>query len=144
MNAITLPRAAIWLLRIALACSFFSAVADRFGLWGNPGSPQVAWGDWRHFVAYTAKLLWFLPQPLVPLAAWAATIAEVVLGLALLSGRLARVVALTIAGLLTSFAVTMTVALGIKAPLDYSVFTAAAAALVLAAITSPKRENISC
>jgi thiosulfate dehydrogenase (quinone) large subunit len=30
-------------LRIALAISFLSAVADRFGLWGAYGQPNVAW-----------------------------------------------------------------------------------------------------
>ena len=30
-------------LRIALGISFLSAVADRFGLWGAYGQPNVAW-----------------------------------------------------------------------------------------------------
>src|SRR5689334_17930898 len=50
---------AVWLLRVALAFSFLSAVADRFGLWGQFGS-GVAWGDFERFTAYTAQLLWFL------------------------------------------------------------------------------------
>jgi hypothetical protein len=29
-------------LRAALAAGFFSAVADRFGLWGPPGTPHAA------------------------------------------------------------------------------------------------------
>jgi hypothetical protein len=33
-------------LRLALAGSFLSAVADRFGLWGVYGSPNVAWGSY--------------------------------------------------------------------------------------------------
>ncbi len=40
----------MWFLRIALAISFLSAVADRFGLWGSPGAANVAWGDWPTFV----------------------------------------------------------------------------------------------
>jgi hypothetical protein len=39
-------------LRIALGISFFSAVADRFGLWGAYGQPNVAWGDFSRFVGY--------------------------------------------------------------------------------------------
>lgn len=31
------------LLRLALAASFLAAVADRFGLWGAPGAPGLAW-----------------------------------------------------------------------------------------------------
>lgn len=39
-----------------------------------------------------------------------------------------------------SFALTMTIALGIKAPLSYGVYTAAAGALLLGAVTLPIRE----
>jgi hypothetical protein len=46
---------AAWLLRLALAVSFLSAVADRFGLRGAPGDPGVAWGDWPHFLDYVAS-----------------------------------------------------------------------------------------
>ena len=122
-------------VRLALAASFLSAVADRCGLWGRPGTPGVAWGDWPHFVAYTAKLVWFFPAALVTLSAWTATIAEVLLAVALLTGVFPRIVGLASAGLLSLFAFSMTVALGIKAPLDYSVFTAAGAAFLLAAIS---------
>lgn len=139
MNPNPFLRVAIWLLRIALAAAFFSAVADRFGFWGAHGAPGVAWGDWPHFLAYTSKLLWFLPPALVNVGAWAATIAETVLGIALLTGRWSHIVALATAALLASFALTMTMGLGVKAPLDYSVFTATTAALLLAAVTVPRR-----
>lgn len=120
------------LLRLALGASFLSAVADRFGLWGPPGSSRVAWGDFSRFALYTGQLLWFLPQGAVLLFAWLATIAEIVLGLALVLGLFPRVTALLSGVLLFTFAFFMTVALGVKAPLDYSVFTACAAAFVLA------------
>jgi hypothetical protein len=32
------------LLRVALGATFLTAVTDRFGVWGAPGAPQVAWG----------------------------------------------------------------------------------------------------
>ena len=140
MKSVSSLPMAVWGLRIALAAAFLSAVADRFGIWGANGTHGVSWGDWSHFVAYTGKLLWFLPSALVNPAAWVATIAEAGLAIALLTGLRSRIVALASAALLASFALTMTVALGIKAPLDYSVFTAAAAALLLAAI-SPGRLN---
>jgi hypothetical protein len=124
-----------WLLRIALATGFLSAVADRFGLWGPPGSPGVAWGDLTQFNAYVAKLNWFIPTGLIPVVGWASTMAETGLGLALLIGWNLRWVSLASALLLLSFAATMTVALGPKAPLDFSVFTAAAAAFLLFAIS---------
>ena len=63
LNAFHLRSLAVWLLRLALAVSFLSAVADRFGLWGQFGS-GAAWGDFERFTAYTAQLLWFLPPSL--------------------------------------------------------------------------------
>jgi hypothetical protein len=124
-----------WLLRVALAAGFLSAVADRFGLWGPPGSPGVAWGDLTQFNAYVAKLNWFIPEGLIPAVGWASTVAETGLALALLIGWNLRWVSLASALLLLSFAAAMTVALGPKAPLDFSVFTAAAAAFLLFAIS---------
>jgi putative oxidoreductase len=135
-----LIRVGSWLLRIALAIGFLSAVADRFGLWGPPGSPGVAWGDLTRFNAYVAKLNWFMPALLIPLVGWASTVAETGLALALLIGWELRWVSLASALLLLSFAATMTVALGPKAPLDFSVFTAAAAAFLLFAV-QPSRES---
>jgi len=61
-------------------------------------------------------------------SAWAATFAEVLLGLALVSGFFARVAALLSGLMLLLFALTMTFALGVKAPLDFSVFSASAGA----------------
>lgn len=120
------------LLRLALGVAFLSAVADRFGLWGAYGEPGVAWGDFARFTAYTATLNWFAPAGLIPTLAWAATIAEVVLGIGLILGLYTRASAL-LSGLLLLFAAAMTLALGVKAPLNYSVLSAAAGALLLSA-----------
>ncbi len=122
--------------RFAIAISFLSAVADRFGWWGAYGQQHVAWGDFHHFVAYTGTLLWFLPSSLYPALAWMATAAETVLGLALLLGLFTRVFACLSGALLLLFALTMTVSLGIKAPLDFSVYSASAGSFLLAACKS--------
>ena len=122
-----------WFLRVALAAGFLSAVADRFGLWGPAGAANVAWGAWQPFVDYVAKLNWFAPPASTHILAWAATVAEVVLGIGLLIGWQLRWFALAAGLLLLSFAITMTLALGVKAPLDFSVFTAAGGAFLLAA-----------
>jgi putative oxidoreductase len=121
-------------LRVALGTAFLSAVADRFGIWGSFGHPNVGWGDWEHFVAYTEKLNWFAPQSFVSALAWIATILEIVLGITLILGLFTRISAILSGVLLTLFAVTMTMALGIKAPFNYSVFTAAAGAFMLASV----------
>lgn len=123
-----------WFLRIALAAGFLSAVADRFGLWGAPGADGIAWGDWYYFSLYSAELTWYLPESLHEPAAWAATVLEVVLAPGLLIGWKLRYFSLASGVLLLIFALSMTLAFGIKAPLDYSVFTASAGAFVLAAI----------
>jgi uncharacterized membrane protein YphA (DoxX/SURF4 family) len=119
-------------LRLALGISFLSAVADRFGIWGAYGQPNVSWGDYARFVAYTAKLNWFLPAAMIPTLAMIATAAETILGLLLVLGWKTRIAAL-LSGLLITFALTMTLALGVKAPLNLPVFSAAGAALLLGA-----------
>jgi len=127
-------RAAVVFLRLALAAAFFSAVADRFGLWGKAGAPGVAWGSFDKFLAYTGELLWFLPSALIPAFAWAATVLEFSLAVALLIGVWTRPAAFVSGLLLLTFAVTMTAALGPEPPLSYSVWTAAAASFLLASL----------
>jgi uncharacterized membrane protein YphA (DoxX/SURF4 family) len=127
--------AACWVVRLALAASFLSAVADRLGLWGPPGATGVSWGSVPKYEEYVAQLNWFLPAGLVPVAGWAATACEVTLATGLLIGWRLRWVAFAAGILLTVFAVTMAVALGPKSPLDYSVPSAAGAAFLLAALT---------
>jgi uncharacterized membrane protein YphA (DoxX/SURF4 family) len=135
MNRLTMLNVARLFLRLGLAAGFLSAVADRFGAWGSPGDPNVAWGQWNVFVDYVAVLNWFVPTPFIPALAWAATAAEVLIALGLLVGWKLRWFSLAGGLLLLTFAVTMSAASGIKAPLDYSVFAAAGGALLLAATT---------
>ncbi|MDB5346151.1 MAG: hypothetical protein JWP89_4528 [Schlesneria sp.] len=129
-------RLACWAVRISLAMSFLSAVADRSGFWGPPDSAGVAWGSIARYEGYVAKLNWFLPLHLVSPLGWMATITEVLIAIGLIVGIKLRWVALAAALLLTTFATTMAVAFGLKPPLDYSVFSAAAAAFLLSAVTS--------
>jgi uncharacterized membrane protein YphA (DoxX/SURF4 family) len=126
-------------LRVALASAFLAAVADRLGFLGPYGSRNVSWGDWKHFEDYVAVLNWFVPKALIPALSTLETVIETVLGLGLLVGIFPRIVAWSSAALLSTFAVTMAIALGILAPLDYGVFTAGGAALLLGAIAAPLR-----
>lgn len=125
--------------RFAIALGFLSAVADRFGLW-TPllGNGNVVWGNMESFTAYTGVLLPWVPKFLLPLFAWTATIAEIVLGVLLLIGFQKRLVALLSGILLLAFAFSMLFSLNVKAPLDYSVFAAAACALLLYRESSPE------
>jgi len=138
MNSTDLQRRETWteiarlFARIALGVSFLSAVADRFGVWGPPGAKSVSWGTFAHFVEYTGTVTALFPSGLTVSFAWAATVAETVCGVLLIAGFKTRVVSVLAGLLLLLFAVGMATGLGIKSPLDYSVFSAAAAAFLLA------------
>lgn len=119
-------------LRFALGLSFLSAVADRFGWWGAFGEPNVAWGNFARFVAYTGRLNWFLPHAIIPAIAVLSTCAEILFGLLLLAGWQTRITAACSGILLMTFGLAMTVALGIEAPLSLSVYSAAGGSLLLA------------
>ena len=119
-------------LRCALGLGFLSAVADRFGLWGAFGQPNVEWGTFSRFLEYTHSLNWYLPEEMIPPLGVIATCAETLFGLLLLVGWQTRATALLSGLLLLSFAVSMTLALGVKAPLNFAVFTGVGGALLLA------------
>jgi len=118
--------------RFALGASFLSAVADRFGLWGPYGAKNVSWGNFVHFVEYTGEVTGHFPSSLTVSFAWAATVAETLFGILLIAGFKTRMVSVLSGLLLLSFAMGMGTGLGIKSPFDYSVFSAAAAAFLLA------------
>jgi len=117
--------------RLAVGIGFLSAVCDRFGLWGPHGAANVGWGDFAHFTMYTAQVNSFLPSRLAPTLAIISTIFESLFGAALVLGLFTRLAAFGSACLLAIFAFSMTISFGVKAPLDYSVFAACAAALML-------------
>ena len=129
-------------LRLALGITFLVSIADRVGWLGPNGSRNVSWGDWSHFVQYVGVLNWFVPKALTSGLAFLETIIESGLGVALLLGVYPRAIAWSSAALLMTFALTMSTALGIVAPLSYSVFSAAGGALLLGAVSTrraPKR-----
>ena len=118
--------------RFALGASFLSAVADRFGLWGPYGAKNVSWGDFAHFVEYTGAVTSLFPSSSTVSFAWAATVAETLFGILLIAGFKIRMASVLSGLLLLSFAIGMATGPGIKTPFDYSVFSAAAAAFLLA------------
>ena len=120
------------LLRIGLGLGFLSAVADRLGLWGAFGQPNVEWGNFSRFLEYTHTLNWYLPADMILPLGIIATGAEILFGLLLLVGWHTRAAALLSGLLLLTFGVSMTLALGIKAPLNFAVLTGIGGALLLA------------
>ena len=109
--------------RFALGASFLSAVADRFGLWGAYGAKNVCWGNFAHFVEYTGTVTSLFLSSLTVSFAWAATVAETLFGILLIAGFKIRIASVLSGLLLLSFAIGMVIGLGIKTPLDYSVFS---------------------
>jgi putative oxidoreductase len=129
LSSVNWERAGVLYARIALGAAFLSGIADRFGLyWGR----NVGYGDFAGFVRYTAKVNSFMPSATIPFLAWAATVAELSLGLALVLGLWPRWAALGSALLLAIFGTAMAISFGIKSPMDYSVFSASAGAVLLA------------
>ncbi|MCL1677808.1 DoxX family membrane protein [Elizabethkingia miricola] len=115
-------------LRIAVSVTMLSAVADRFGLWGDNSS----WGNWKNFEIYTQKLTYFLPEILSIFSAYIATFLEILFPVMLILGYKTKIASYGSGILLLIFAVSMTVALGTKAPLDYSVWVGSTGTFLLA------------
>ena len=128
--------------RLMLGAAFLSGIADRFGFYRGR---NVGYGDFGGFIRYTAKVNSFMPPSTLPFLAWAATIAELFFGIALILGIWRVWVALGSAALLILFGTAMAISFGIKSPLDYSVFSASSAALLVAACEGglKKRNKLS-
>jgi putative oxidoreductase len=119
-------------LRIFIGFAFLSAVLDRFGVYGAAGTPGVSWGNFKIFTIYTRMVNSFLPVAVIPALAVIETALEAVLAVAMLIGAGLRVVVWASAALLFSFAIAMTVSLGITSQFAYAVFVFAAGCWVLA------------
>jgi putative oxidoreductase len=125
--------------RIALGTAFLSAVASRFGLWHGAFNMN----HFSDFISYTAQVNSFLPEAAAPYLAWAATVAETSLGILLICGYWLRWVSLGTAVLLVVFGTAMAISFGPKSPLDYSVFSASGAAILLSLYASQSRSTQS-
>ncbi len=121
-------RAGVLYARIALGTTFLSAVASRFGLWDK----TVDLKHFAIFIRYAAEVNSFLPTAIIPLVAWVATVAETSLGVLLILGLWPRWVPLASALLLAMFGTAMAISFGVKSPMDYSVFSASGAGVLLA------------
>ena len=122
-------------LRLGLGLGCLSAVADRFGLWGAFGEPNVEWGNYSRFLDYTHSLNWYWPAGMIPALGTVATGAEILFGLLVLVGWHTRIAARLSGLLLIVFATSMTVALGAKSVLNYAVLTGIGGSFLLANCT---------
>lgn len=117
--------------RLSLSTAYLSAVADRIGWWGPIGSANISWGNFSNFLAAVTYLSPWAHNTLIPILGIGVTILEVILPLFLIIGYQLRLTSLISFLLLIIFALSMTFADGIKSPMNYSVFTAAACSLLI-------------
>ncbi|WP_326835265.1 hypothetical protein VSH64_10115 [Amycolatopsis rhabdoformis] len=143
LSAVALTTAAVlrkrtvalgWLTAVLLAADFGGAVADRFGLLGDPGTSGVTWGDWSAFTTYTGTLVPWLPHALVAPLAVGATTTEVALCGWLLSGVARRWAGRASAVVLAAFFLAMLTSVGGAAVAKNAVPVLAGCALVLATV----------
>lgn len=121
-------------VRLAVATAFLSAVADRLGLWGPPGSVYASWGNWENFLIYSNSLNFYVPGFVGEILAIGATILEIVFAIFLIIGYKTKLSAIASGVLLLIFAITMTLAFGIKSTFTFSVWIGASACFLLATI----------
>ncbi|MEO8960627.1 MAG: DoxX protein [Ginsengibacter sp.] len=121
----------ILLLRIALGIGFLSAVADRFGFWGSPGEPAVAWGNWENFIQYTAQLNFSASTTTANVLGIIGTALEITFGILLIIGFKIKNIAFFSGILLLVFGLEMSMNTHLKSALDASVFTASFGAFLL-------------
>ena len=135
-RAINWERAGILYARTAVGAAFLSAVASRFGLWDK----TLDLKHFANFIEYTAQVNSFLPGRVIPWVAVLATVSETSLGILLILGLWPRWVSLGSAILLALFGTAMAISFGLKSPMDYSVFSASGASVLLAldAFRGPK------
>jgi putative oxidoreductase len=132
--AITHGRVRWWatIPRLLIGLGFLDNVADRLGFLGPPGAAGVSWGDFQHFIAYTAQVNVFAPAAIVPALAVLATIGESAFGLTMLLGMRIPLAAAGSALLLFVFATAMVLS-GLS-QFQYSVYLMSVTAWALATI----------
>lgn len=128
LGAINWERAGILYTRIAVGAAFLSAVASRFGLWDR----TLDLKHFSNFVEYAAEVNSFLPRTMIPYVAVLTTFCETSLGILLIIGLWPRWVSFGSAILLAMFGTAMAISFGLKSPMDYSVFSASSASVLLA------------
>jgi uncharacterized membrane protein YphA (DoxX/SURF4 family) len=122
------------LLRLAIGLTFLTPVLDRLGLLGRAGTGNIEWGNWKNFIDYTATLMPFFDKSMVNIMGLIATILEATIAVALIIGFKTKYAALGSCILTLTFIVFMATSVGIQKPINFGVFTASAASLLLSKI----------
>lgn len=122
------------LLRLALGLTFLTPVLDRLGILGQPGTGNIEWGNWSNFIDYTTTLMPFFDRPMVNVMGTVATISEAVIAILLIIGFKTRYAALASCLLTATFILFMITSVGLQKPINFGVFTASTASLLLSYI----------
>lgn len=122
------------LLRCALGITFLTPVFDRLGILGQAGTGNIEWGNWENFINYTATLMPIFRRPIVNIMGGIATVAELLVGILLITGFKTKYAAIGASLITLTFIAFMTLSIGIQKPINYGVFTASAAGLLLSFI----------
>ncbi|ASK29330.1 DoxX family protein [Chryseobacterium sp. T16E-39] len=122
------------LLRCALGITFLTPVSDRLGLLGAPGTGNIEWGNWENFINYTTTLMPFFDRPMVNVMGTVATLSELLIGILLIIGFKTKYAALGASLLTFTFILFMIFSVGIQKPINFGVFTATTASLLLSFI----------
>ena len=126
---------AVLFTRFALAATYLSGVADRFGAWGRFGAPNVSWGDFQHFVSRVQTYVPHASPSLALVVAWVSTVLDSALALGLLIGVRTRTMAIGSAILLVGYALVVAMSpAGLHAVFAYGFFGLAGASMLLAAV----------
>ena len=122
------------LLRFALGIGFILPVLDRIGFLGEPGSPNVSWGNWGNFVTYANSLMPYFTPKLASFFGAGASVGEAVFGVLLIAGYKIKLAAYGGFALTLVFALSMLLFTGYRSPFDYSVFPVSFGCLLLASL----------
>ncbi|TCC99474.1 DoxX family membrane protein [Pedobacter hiemivivus] len=122
------------LLRGALGITFLTPVLDRLGILGPIGTGNIEWGNWDNFINYTSTLMPYLSRPMVDVMGGIATFSEFTIAVLLIIGFKTKYAAIGSSLLTFTFILFMTTSVGIQKPINFGVFTASAASLLLSYI----------
>jgi uncharacterized membrane protein YphA (DoxX/SURF4 family) len=120
--------------RLALGLGFLIPVADRIGWLGPAGQNGVSWGNWINFVTYAHMLMPYISRHGSSFMGLLASIGEVYIGCAFLTGYKTRLAAIGGFLLTLTFALSMAIFMGFKAPFFYSVYADSAGCLLLSTV----------
>ena len=126
------------LLRCALGITFLTPVLDRLGILGPSGTGNIEWGNWKNFINYTSTLMPYFDRPVTNVMGAIATVSEFAIAVLLITGFKTKYAAIGCSLLTLTFILFMATSVGIQKPINFGVFTATTAGLMLSCMPDYK------